>query len=546
MKKYSEKIKSILETIEKRNSNLTLWSAGFLSIISLRLFIELLLYKRFNADIYWVFYEISHTILFFFFSFLVFSLIVKKTLKTTLKETSNIILFGYFIILTPPIIDFILSKGKGFWSFYEFSSLWEMPLDFITIFGKTPEVGITQGVRIEIFLMLTAIFIYGYLRSEKLTTSLRLTLFSYLAFFVLGTLPSWIAILFQGIIDGWTNISESHIAQMFLTVPKIFSQPIGDITSSLNIKMSMLLSLIVIPTSLTLLYSDYSKKIKIFLKNIRVAQIVLHIGIFLFGAGLSIIFTPVDWDFNFFSIIATLVIAQSVVLSWITSVTVNDICDQKIDKISNSNRPLITEEMSPSEYKTIGIASFLLSVFFAYIVSGKIALLLLVYQALAWIYSAPPFRFKKFAFLSTFISATALITIFLCGFILTDPAQTLANLPKNIAWLLLISFTISLPIKDLKDIRGDKKDGIYTIPVIFGEYWGKTIIASGIFISFILSVILLNEFDMLWWAILFGGMSFWTVQYSNQSKRVTYKNINWWLLSILFAYTLILIFSVFL
>jgi chlorophyll synthase len=224
---------------------------------------------------------------------------------------------------------------------------------------------------------------------------------------------------------------------------------------------------------------------------------------------------------------------------------INDIYDQKIDRISNSKRPLITKKFNPGEYRAIGIVSFLLSIFFASIVSFKIALFLIAYQGIAWAYSAPPLRLKKFAVLSTLASSVALLMILFCGFVLTDPNQSLQSLSKNIIWLLLIALTISLPIKDLKDIKGDKKDRIYTIPVLLGEYWGKTIIASSIFMSFILSAIFLNEFRLFWWAMLFGGLSFWTIQYSEQTKLITYRNINWWLLSILLAYTIILIFTVF-
>jgi len=99
-----------------------------------------------------------------------------------------------------------------------------------------------------------------------------------------------------------------------------------------------------------------------------------------------------------------------------------------------------------------------------------------------------------------------------------------------------------LPIKDLKDIEGDRMDGIYTIPVIFGEEKGRLIIGSGVFASFVASVFILNELNAFWWAIIFGAMAFLTVI----SKKIKAKNIFWPIFGIVSIYGLILVKIVFL
>ncbi|MDH4329935.1 MAG: UbiA family prenyltransferase [Candidatus Moranbacteria bacterium] len=550
MKKFLDIAGSLLTEIENSKTNLSIWIISFLALISIRLLIIRFLTESWakvplaKKDL-WFFYEFSHTFLFFLITYLLFLIILKKLLKLSIKKVSNILLFGYIIILTPPVTDHIISKGKGFWSFYEFDNLYGLLIRFFTFFGSTPESGMTYGVRIGVAISLLFIFIYGYAKTKKVLASLKLLLVSYVIFFILGTLPSWIAILVQGASKGFLSVDAIDTAQMFLSPPSIFSREVGDTLSAISVKMSLVLTPVLIPTILLSFYSEYFEKIKLFMKNIRVAQIFLHVGMLLTGIGLAMIFSPSDWDLNFFNALAILIAIQAVVLSWITSIVVNDIFDQKIDEISNSSRPLVLKKFSVVEYQVIGIVSFVLAILSAYTISTKVALFLVVYQSLAWLYSAAPFRLKKFTVISTFISSVALIIIMFCGFILVSPTQTITNLPQSIILLLLISLTISLPVKDLKDIKGDAKDKIRTIPVVFGEYWGKVIIASGIFLSFILSVFFLNEFQLLWWAALFGGISFWVVLYSNQNKYITHRNINWWLLSILFAYTVILIFTVF-
>jgi len=337
-------------------------------------------------------------------------------------------------------------------------------------------------------------------------------------------------------------VDEVDIVKMFLSPAKIFSHNFSDIVSSLGIKMSLIYSLVFTIIVAIGLFLNYKEKFLAFLKNSRLPQLAYHSGMLCVGAGLGIIFTHPIWEVNFFNIAAFLVILLAVYLAWLASVAVNDIADQRIDEETNKKRPLIKNIFTVGEYKTIGIILFAFSILFSAIVNFKIALLLVAYQALAWIYSAWPQRFKRFAYLASFISALATLLILISGFILVSSDQNISRLPFPIAALLIIGLTLSLPAKDFKDVKGDKHEGVYTIPVIFGEYWGKVVVGSGIFISFISSVILLNEFRLFWWALLFGGASFCTVVNikSDSSARVTSLNVIWWILVWIIIYLFIL------
>jgi 4-hydroxybenzoate polyprenyltransferase len=126
-----------------------------------------------------------------------------------------------------------------------------------------------------------------------------------------------------------------------------------------------------------------------------------------------------------------------------------------------------------------------------------------------------------------------LIILFL-GFTLFSGDNNLQGLSWKIILLFLISFTLVLPLKDFKDVAGDKKCNIWTIPVIFGEEKGRLINAIGIFIPFVLSVIFLNEFRLFWWALLFGSVSFLIIM----TKKP--RQLFWWVLGITTLYGLIL------
>jgi len=556
-------MKNLITSIEENPTSIMKWTVAFTSIIALRIFIEGWIGNFRNKSSLFIFYEFTHTFLFFIISFLLFLFLISKILKVSLSKISNVILWGFLIILTPPIIDNIISRGNGFWSFYKFDGILGLVKRFFTFFGDKPEIGITYGVRLEVAMVTLLLFVYAFIKikSEKnkniiaLKYSALVAFSSYLLFFILGTFPSYITILVEGFKKGFLSVSEVDIAQMFMSPFSIFSREIMEITSVFNFKMSLVYVILFSFIVLVGLFLYQKERLVSFLKNIRLPQIIYHAGLISSGLGLGIMANSSSGDkyFNFFNILGFIILIESVILAWLASVVANDLTDKKIDEKTNNSRPLIQNKFTENEYKIIGIFLFLFSLFFSAIVNPKFMLLLIAYQAIAWIYSSWPLRLKRFAFISTFVSAVASLMIFFGGFMLLSPNQDLTKFPKSIAILLVVAYTLSLPIKDFKDIEGDEKDGVNTIPVIFGEYWGKIIVGSGIFVSFLLSVVLLNEFRLFWWAIVFGGISFWMVNKmsakggsafggkKDSRSLINYRNIFWWILGVISIYGIILL-----
>src|SRR4030042_2622562 len=167
-------IQKIVTAIENSPINFQLWLAAFSGIIVLRLLVENWLDNFRSRSGLFLFYEFAHTFLFFLISYILFVVLINKFLKVEVKKTANVLLWGFLIIVIPPIIDFIVSKGKGFWSFYEFDSLAGLVKRFFTFFGDTPEIGITYGVRIEVAVAIVFLFIYSLIRSKNIIKSLSL------------------------------------------------------------------------------------------------------------------------------------------------------------------------------------------------------------------------------------------------------------------------------------------------------------------------------------------------------------------------------------
>jgi len=289
-------------------------------------------------------------------------------------------------------------------------------------------------------------------------------------------------------------------------------------------------------SSLLFFFSDRDKFIAV-LKNIRLPQCSFHLGLFLVGLGLGYLVYPDNLTFNLFSFFAILGLIVAILLAWKASVIINDMCDLETDKLTNFNRPLPQSMFSFRGYMELGIICFVFSLIGGLAVNFKFAILLLVYQIMAWFYSAPPFRFKRFPVVATFLSALALLVVLFMGFAVFSGEHNLQGLSWRIIFLFLLVLTFSLPIKDFKDIAGDRKMGVFTIPVIFGEELGRIIVGAGIFLSFVSSIFFLNEKNLFFWAVILGSAAFLITV----SEKIKTRQLIWWILPCVIAYGLIVV-----
>jgi len=229
------------------------------------------------------------------------------------------------------------------------------------------------------------------------------------------------------------------------------------------------------------------------------------------------------------------------IFAWLASVFLNDQVDLEIDKMTNKQRPLATGKVTSEDYRQLFWICFVFSLILAITVSVKLFLIILVYQAIGWIYSAWPFRIKRFPIVASFLSSLALALLFMSGFMLLSDGQNITRFPHQVFWLLILAFTISLPIKDLKDIEGDRSDDVWTIPVLLGETWARFAIGLGIFISYALSVIWLNAKILFLPAMILGALSFWILQ----AKKIPPKRVHIFVFGLLFVYVALMAYLVF-
>ncbi len=535
------RIHALFERIEGLPLSLGSWITTLFAIIAVRIGIENSLESlpfRF-ADQY--FYQFSHHFLTFTTIFLAALPIIAWAGRVPLRQAANILLAGFLVIWTPPIVDEIISRGAGFWSFYSFDSLLGLLERYLTFFGDKPDIGITYGVRFEVGIVVLLAFGYTWIKSRSLIRTLSASLLLYTALFIIGVLPSIVTILLLGPSTGFLAVTEHDIARVMLSPAPLFILNPPDIASVLAIKMSLVYGVLIIPLIAALVFSYFRPVFWALFHNARFPQLLYHAGLFSIGAALTFLFDTPSARFDFFHITGALVLLAAVECAWLASVVLNDLRDIAIDRITNPQRPLITGVIDVPMYKTIGLLFFGASIFLAALVSTQAALLLVLYQAIAFLYSADPLRLKRFPVIATALAASASLLILWVGFIVFSTTKNISALPVSIATLLFFAYLTIIPIKDFKDIAGDRTDGVITLPVLFGEEWAKRIIGAFVFMVFVASPFVLSLRSLFPLGLFFGAMAFWVLQFSSADHRYfSYRKLPGWFVVLAAGYSLFL------
>lgn len=528
-------MKRMVEAIETAPLSLSTFVLAFLGIILVRLFIEGGTNAYETESLHYMFFEFSHTFLFFLFALLLFMPIVRIAGAASWSRAANLLLFGFLIIWTPPLIDVLVFQGEQFWSFYELDSLRGLMSQFFTFFDDTPNVGITYGVRIEVALMTAALGGYAFFRSRKFLSALGVAILTYAIFFILGTFPSYIAILMLGVEKGFFAVTEFDVVGTMLAPSKLFGQDIVDPRMSLGSRLSIVYAILSALGVGAILYRMSKGTFFALLWNSRFPQVIWHGGLLFLGGALAMIFAGARPDFHFFEVLSILLLIMAVESAWFASVVANDLADRAIDEATNPGRPLPTGDIPPRRYAEIGWAFFAASLLFSAIVSFKAMLLLLAYHGLAWIYSMPPLRLKRIPILASVLAALAGMAVLITGYSVLAPEADLGAVPFQILAFLFVAYAVTLPLKDFKDIAGDRADGVRTIPVILGEEKARLVVGTALFLCYATSPVVFREADLIVPAVLFGGLAFWSVNRAEREKRSwgTFRTLSGW--NMLFA-----------
>lgn len=470
-------INKTLDDIKGLDITISQWMIGFTGILFIRFLLEGISSPTTLGVISSDATTLVHYGLFFITTVLGLICIVGYFSKNYLG-TSKLILFGLPIIWLAPIIDMVVSRGKGYKMTYIFDSHGEIIFDFLTFFGSQVTRGATIGIRIEIIIILCVIGWYIWHIRKNIYESIITVFFSYLLIFILAIIPGILYTLFNLQGQSGTVIEITNYLQNTIFNSNIVHNTLHEGASSLhairffelgfNKFISQILFIISLIFTSIFFWKANPKKFISIIKNARVERVLFYVILLLCGAGFAYINGYGNIK-SWVDVLSLIILILSWCAVWLYAVHSNDIVDIKIDEISNPERPLVKGELSVHEMRESGYVFLVISLLGSWLAGFYPFFMNLVYIATSYIYSTPPLRLRRFPILSSFLISVACLATILAGFFFISVDKRLGLFPGFVSIGILIIFTLITNIRDLKDVEGDKKDGVYTLATIFGQ-----------------------------------------------------------------------------
>ncbi len=500
MRKY---LIGLIDRWEQQTIGLGGWIASALFIIFIRNSFESLVdYHKFPEA---TSFDLLHVPIFFFSVLLAVIVTLHLFTAVPIINVSRTGLKCFAVILVPVIIDFFSSflTNKGTVAYnYIFENAGIKFLNFFNPFFSIPEL--PGSLRLEIAMITILSGSYIWLKTNRVAAAIGGGLTIFTCCFAYVALPALISnsfnLLIYPFIKLWTT------------------EPVG---ATLDESVTVIVQLGLGVLLAGIWYARYDVfKCKALLNNFRWERCAHYCFLILLGLKLQM-------TANLFQDLFILIKGGSILLAIIFafqfSVVVNDLVDLKGDEHSNPTRPLTQKKIPPGEYFAIGLIFLSWGLLFAWWVSSACFMLTLLFVAIYFVYSVPPFHFKRFLPLSILTIGGQALLAFLIGQTALSPPGEIPTIDTQVAFMVLLVFCLGAGVKDLKDMTGDKLLGVATIPVLMGEQKGRFLVAclaaSGYVLSALLIVPTRAPAILILLALIFAGLSFWMINQPNAKEK---------------------------
>jgi 4-hydroxybenzoate polyprenyltransferase len=440
--------------------------------------------------------------------------------QTDIVKVSKLAIYFFPLILFPAIVDFIfiLLTKKEMEYFYITENVGLNFINFFNPFFRIADFPLT--LRLEIALATLGSFVYIFLKRRKVFLSLGG------AFFIFATCFFYIAI--PGIfINTCVFVTPFlHTAVHFLrNLLGLGSRGSEVVSEGVFLDQNlMIVELFVAFVTVVVWYYRYDRnKWLALVRNLRWTR-SLH---YMLLAVLGLLFYLLNTGNNdYFLFLKVFGILASIFFAFQFSVVTNDVVDVECDKVSNTDRPLVTQVIGKEEYSKVGFVYLAFAFLFSLWVGDACFMMTMIFVAFYAVYSLPPFRIKKFFLTSSLIIGSEALMAFLIGQLSLQAESSLNFAYAPIWFLVFIVFFLSSSIKDLKDIEGDKCAHVYSLPVLLGARKARALIAFCVFVSYAiiplvlrLTVVVRIPFFLLPFSFLYGALNFFYIQRSGAKEK---------------------------
>ncbi len=200
---------------------------------------------------------------------------------------------------------------------------------------------------------------------------------------------------------------------------------------------------------------------------------------------------------------------------------VNDANDVPVDIVSNPDRPIVVGLMTPADAMRAAWFFAAAALILGFFIASEVRWLVALGLVLAWVYSAPPIRLRRYVLSSLVIGGGSMLA-FLIGYMTMDFSHSW-GLPvsiKLVALVILVAFSAGQMIRDLKDYAGDKAARITTLFTIFGRERGKQIMTGLLVFCFLVPLVILHGWPDALVYLTVGAASVYFFQFKEAVDRV--------------------------
>lgn len=455
------------------------WLLGVSGVLMVRFFLESLSNPTSSGYFPSDASTLIHYWLFFTSAFVVYMLLLQAAAPSWKKVAPQFIAASSVFIFIAPVLDWVISAGRGFKMTYFFDSPSGFVVRFLTFGGTDFYSGATIGLRIELALMILffGFLIYSVRKDWPKTIFYSLALYLIILFF--ASIPGIISWLgqsghlikvspieyLQKVFAGSSTLSNNlHSSFRYSSAIRLFE-------ISFNFLMGKIFFVLLLILSSAWFLINCKEKFKNLIGDLR-SNRTIHFILMIF-AGMFLAFSMFPQiKLNWNDWLSVLVLCLAYYFSIRFAICTNDIVDESIDAVSNTDRPLVKKTLTQEDMKQAGFL-FLAATIVSGFLAGYTALFfVLTFTALYYIYSAPPTRYKLIPFFASFIIGLCSLTPVLAGFFLISPVKQVSIFPPSVIAAVVIMFTLLTGTRDIKDVEGDKRAGVKTVPVLFGDKWG--------------------------------------------------------------------------
>jgi 4-hydroxybenzoate polyprenyltransferase len=424
------------------------------------------------------------------------------------------VLFPLFLVYLAPLIDWAVSAGKGISMGYIYIPLQDMLLNFATFFGVYSDPGITIGIRLELIAMFIGVGVFVYLATKSIFRGVASALVLYVIAFCIVITPITIGMIGSGhtdVLGAMHFVKQSTIEAASLSSNIHSTLTYIDLDRMIEIGFNFMMAKIWFVVTLMLGFwwfigNNKKETIAVF-KNSRPERVSHYI--FLIFVGMYIAYTNHSYHINWNDMITIVMLVCAYYFSWMFAVAINDVYDQNIDVVSNTNRPITGGTLSVEKMKSIAGLFLILGLIAGYLAGYHAFFYVLTFNAFYYFYSVPPLRVKVLSVICPFFFGLMSLGSIFAGYFTFSPDKSLVGFPTLYIWVTVLSLFCIQHIKDLKDIEGDKCDGIITLPIIFGNVWGPRVVGILAGLSYIiLAYVVHNTFAWIL-SITAASVTYW-------------------------------------